>query len=61
MSEKKRRRGWAVCIPDFPQEQRVVINEIATKNRMKIGPFVGRLLDEQIEKYQQSLKEAGHD
>ena len=55
---KRMERDWLIGIPKFPMEHRKIIKTIAKKNRMGIGAYIGRFLDEQIEKYHK--QEASH-
>lgn len=53
---KRAQRDWMVSVPRFPAERRDVIKRIADKNRMKVGPFIGKFLDDQIAEYERTMK-----
>lgn len=41
---------WMLRIPSFPEDKRSAVHELAAKERMTIGAYIGNVLEKEIEK-----------
>ena len=48
----KEKKSWTIRIPNFPEEKRREVVNLANESRRSVGSYLGSLLDREIEKIQ---------